>query len=809
MRIGVDTGGTFTDCVMFAGSEIRMLKVFSTPTDSSRAILDGVRRLAEGEAAERLDIIHGTTVGTNSVLERQGARVALVTTAGFEDLIEIGRQARPSLYDLNVQREPPLVPRSMRWGIRERTAVGGLVLSRPKTAEVRRLSAEIKRSRAEAIAVCFLFSFANSASERAVARVLRRLGIPVSVSHEILPEFREYERLSTVVINAYLAPRLGAYLVRLQAAFELGNWKLETGNSKLKTGNSKFEAQTAASLRSASIPRGKFPISSFQFLPRRGRVYVMQSSGGITSAEHAAREPVRTILSGPAGGVAAASWVAETLRISRAISFDMGGTSTDVCLLSGRPRTTHETTLGGLPVAVPVLDVRSVGAGGGSLARIDAGGALRVGPESSQAVPGPICYGRGGMLPTVTDANLLLGRLDPDYFLGGTFRLDLGRTEKAFVSFLRHRPGRPLSVASNSQAFRTPLELARGIISVVDANMEGALRLISVERGHDPRDYALICFGGAGGLHAADLARALGLARVIVPQNPGGFSALGALLSDIVKDVSQSVLLPVPGTARSPETAARRRLDFVKHLECRFKDLEHSGRAALKIEGFPAASARCERRLDVRYAGQAYELSIPFRARFTDLFHREHERAYGHAQPGRGLEVVNLRVRLTIPTTKPRFETGESKLETGNWKIETGKPPSAAIVKRKAVWFEGRLRTTPVYSRDRLPLGVRFQGPGVVVEYSSTTVVPPDYECEVDEYRNLVLMRRSGSAHRLIIRQRVPAPSPGPPRLVKAPAAVHPLPRGERGTRQGSPYPLLITGTLIANRSGNYESRPR
>jgi N-methylhydantoinase A len=749
MRIGVDTGGTFTDCVMFTGSEIRMLKVFSTPTDSSRAILDGVRRLAEGEAAERLDIIHGTTVGTNSVLERRGARVALVTTAGFEDLIEIGRQARPSLYDLNVQREPPLVPRSMRWGVRERTTVGGLVLFRPKTAELRRLSAEIKRSRAESIAVCFLFSFANPASERAVARVLRRLGIPVSVSHEILPEFREYERLSTVVINAYLAPRLGAYLSRLQAAFELGNWKLETRNwkpetrnSKLKTGNSKLEARPAASLRGASIPGGKFPISSFQFLPRRGRVYVMQSSGGITSAEHAAREPVRTILSGPAGGVAAASWVAETLGISQAISFDMGGTSTDVCLLSGRPRTTHETTLGGLPVAVPVLDVRSVGAGGGSLARIDAGGALRVGPESSQAVPGPICYGRGGMLPTVTDANLLLGRLDPDYFLGGTFRLDLAATEKAFVSFLRHRPGRPLSVASNSQAFRNPLELARGIISVVDANTEGALRLISVERGHDPRDYALICFGGAGGLHAADLARALGMARVIVPQNPGGFSALGALLSDIVKDVSQSVLLPVPGTARSPETAARRLLDFVKDLECRFKDLEQAGRAALKIEGFPAESARCERRLDVRYAGQAYELSIPFRVRFTDLFHREHERAYGHAQPGRALEVVNLRVRLTIPTSKPRFEAGKSKLGTGNWKIATGKPPGAAIVKRKAVWFEGRLRTTPVYSRDRLPLGVRFQGPGVVVEYSSTTVVPPDYECTVDQYLNLVLERR-------------------------------------------------------------------
>ena len=300
----------------------------------------------------------------------------------------------------------------------------------------------------------------------------------------------------------------------------------------------------------------------------------------------------------------------------------------------------------------------------------------------------------------------------------------------------RHRPG---SRASTPKDFSTPLELARGIISVVGANMERALRLISVERGHDPRDFALICFGGAGGLHAADLARALGMARVIVPQNPGGFSALGALLSDIVKDVSQSVLLPVPATARPPEPAGGRHSDFVNDLERRFKNLEQAGRATLRTEGFQAERARCERRLDVRYAGQAYELPIPFRARFTDVFHREHERAYGHAQPGRALEVVNLRVRLTIPTPKPRLGTENSKLGAGNWRMETQKLPAAAILKRKAVWFEGRWRTTPVFSRDRLPPGVRFWGPAVVVEYSSTTVVPPDFACAVDEYLNLVL----------------------------------------------------------------------
>jgi N-methylhydantoinase A len=518
MRIGVDTGGTFTDCVVLDGPELRILKVFSTPDDAARAVVQGVHRLTGDKAAKALDIIHGTTVGTNSLLERRGARVALVTTAGFEDLIEIGRQARPNLYDLNVRRQPPLVPRSMRWGVRERTTADGTALFRPRPAELRRLLAKIKRSRAESIAVCLLFSFANPANEGAVARALRRLAIPVSISHEILPEFREYERLSTVVINAYLAPRLGAYLARLGRIFESGNSKLEIRNSRLEVRNSKFEGREGKRVSSFDfrVSNVRFRASSpaksdLELCPPAGggRVYVMQSSGGITSAERAAREPVRTILSGPAGGVAAAAWLAERLGIRQAISFDMGGTSTDVCLLNGRPQTTHETTLGGLPIAVPVLDVHSVGAGGGSLGRLDAGGALRVGPESSGAVPGPACYGRGSTLPTVTDANLLLGRLDSDHFLGGTFRLDSAAAEKAALSFLRQQllgaraacpdlsGSRPLegeqrrrSVAGraaetpalpgalDSKAFRTPLELARGMIAVVNANMERALRYL-------------------------------------------------------------------------------------------------------------------------------------------------------------------------------------------------------------------------------------------------------------------------------------------------------------------------------------------
>ena len=673
MRIGVDTGGTFTDCVVVDASGIRVLKVFSTPDDAARAILEGAQKIFAGRPRERLDIAHGTTLGTNSLLERHGARVALVTTAGFEDLIEIGRQNRPRLYDLNVQRDPALVPRQLRFGVPERTTANGQSLRHPLPAELRSLRNRIRRSGADSVALCFLFSFANPANELAVAKALRGLGIPVSVSHEILPEFREYERLSSVVINAYLAPRMGGYLERLERAVAKNN---------------------------------------------RGRVYVMQSSGGITTAERAAREPVRTILSGPAGGVVAAAWLAKRLQIPRAISFDMGGTSTDLCLIEGQPRTTSETTLGGLPVAVPVLDVHSVGAGGGSLARLDAGGALRVGPESSGATPGPACYRRGGTQPTVTDANLVLGRLDPGHFLGGTYPLDLRSAEQALALLLK----------KSGSLFKSTLELAQGIVAVANANMERALRVISVERGHDPRDFTLVCFGGAGGLHAAELARATGIKRVIVPPSPGAFSALGILISDIVKDVSLSVLWPVPNERKIRIARFSR---FFANLERQLAKLEAAGRAQLKREGFPSERAQADWNLDVRAMGQAYELTVPFAADFPARFHREHERAYGYAHRGRPLEVVNLRARLTIRTPKP--PTRRSTIRGGALRM--------ALVKTKSVWFGSRSWETSFYDRDRLGVGTRIRGPAIIVEYSSTTAVPPDWKCEVDRYLNLVLTR--------------------------------------------------------------------
>ena len=727
LRIGVDTGGTFTDCVIVEDSEVRILKVFSTPDDAARGIVDGVRQLVmagsritpagmqhgrritisdeHGAAAWDLEVIHGTTVGTNTLLERKGARVALITTAGFEDLIEIGRQNRPRLYDLAVQREPPLVPRELRIGVCERTAADGTILQAPTESGGRRLAARLRKTGIESVALCFLFSYTNPSNERRIAEVLHCLGLPLSVSHEILPEFREYERICTATVNAYLAPRLGVYMSRLEGAM--------AGMGRLPVESSKPASSTAAPLSEAHASAPRF---------RSVRISVMQSSGGITTATRAAREPVRTILSGPAGGVVATARLAQRLGIARAISFDMGGTSTDVSLIDEAPRTTRETTLAGVPVAVPVLDVHSVGAGGGSLARVDAGGALRVGPESAGAVPGPVCYGRGGQLPTVTDAHLILGRLDAGNFLGGEFHLNLDAAENAFARFLRDQARR----IPRRFLPQKPLDLARGIVAVANATMERALRVVSVERGHDPRDFSLVSFGGAGGLHAADLARALGLAQVIVPQHPGAFSAVGVLLSDIVKDASQSVLLRVPD---------REEASFLREIRRRYTAMEDAARAELRGEGFDGHTD-VERWFDMRYAGQSYELTVPFNPGFREAFQREHERAYGHAQTSRPLEIVNLRLRLLIKTPKPPGLRGARPPARRT-------PRPGAILRRRSVWFEASPWDTAIYDRAKLDRGSEFQGPAVVVEYSSTTIVPPDFHCHVDHENNLILTRRN------------------------------------------------------------------
>ncbi|MGZ4788709.1 MAG: hydantoinase/oxoprolinase family protein, partial [Terriglobales bacterium] len=485
-RIAVDTGGTFTDCIWVERGRVRMLKVFSTPDDPSRAIADAIDRLCSagdppavaGATRPRvLTLLHGTTVGTNTLLQRKGARVAFVTTKGFEDTIEIGRQARPKLYDFFFDKVEPLVPSDLRFGVPERISAEAEILRKPSRDHLKQLAETIRSQHPEAIAISTLFSFANPANEIAIAEALRSLTVPLSISHQLLPEFREYERASTVVVNAYLQPVMERYLTNLGRVVDAARPRA---------------AQDERHVMDAARPRAATPAT-------RHRVFVMQSSGGITSLATAAREPVRTVLSGPAGGVVGAAAMARRSGFDQIISFDMGGTSTDVALVSGELHTSNESEIAGLPVRVPMLDIHTVGAGGGSIARFDAGGALRVGPESAGASPGPICYGHG-MQPTVTDANLLLGRLRPDRFLGGDFTLDLERTRTIITEWLK-RAGSSMSVD----------QFAAGIIRVVNSTMEKAIRVVSIERGYDPRGVALVAFGGAGGLHACELAAGLGI----------------------------------------------------------------------------------------------------------------------------------------------------------------------------------------------------------------------------------------------------------------------------------------------------------
>lgn len=684
MRLAIDTGGTFTDCVYLRNGRLEILKIFSTPANPARAIAEAVEAVCErlAEPAGEVELLHGTTVGTNALLERRGGRVALVTTAGFEDVLAIGRQARPQLYDFFVTRAPALVPRALRLGVRERIGPHGEVLLPLRAAGLGRLRAQLRRLRPQAVGVSLLFSFANPVHERQVARALRRLGVPVSVSHEILPEFREYERTATVAVNAYLVPLMSRYLGEVERA--VGS---RAGRSGRRAG---------------------------------GKVSVMQSSGGAISARAAAAQPVRTLLSGPAGGVVGAQAVAARAGVDRVISFDMGGTSTDVALLApsaagraGDLSTTNENSVAGVPVAVPMLDIHTVGAGGGSLAWFDRGGALRVGPQSAGADPGPICYGRGTE-PTVTDAHLVLGRIDPERFLGGPevsgWRLDAERARSYMQKFLRGAPG-----------LRSLEALAAGIVAVANATMERAIRVISVERGHDPREFTLVAFGGAGGLHACELAAALGIPRVLLPKFPGALSALGILGSDVLKDYSRTVLLAVERRAL-PELLAR--------LEAEFRALERAARAELRREGFASARQRLLRQLDLRYHGQAYELTLPFSRDFVRAFHRAHRQRYGYADPARPLEVVNVRLRAVGVTEKPRFVRHAPA---------GGTPPASARIKRATVYFNGGRLATDFYLRERLRPGNRFAGPAVIPEYSATTVLPPGWRARVDFYENLVL----------------------------------------------------------------------
>ena len=671
MRIATDTGGTFTDCVFLRKGRLEILKVPSQPKNPAAAIAEALREVRTrnpGAAYEELDLICGTTVGTNALLARRGGKVLLITTAGFEDVLEIGRQARPKLYDLLFQKPQVLVPGGRRLGARERLAADGSVLIKLTPNGIRSLMRGVRRVRPEAIAICFLFSFRNGAHEAALAKALRRKGFLVSVSHEILPEFREFERTSTTVINAYLAPVMTAYLRETQATSKRA-WNDGERSSPGKS----------------------------------DRVRVMQSNGGIISAENAAAQPVRTVLSGPAGGVLGAAYAASLAGLEKVISFDMGGTSTDVALLSGDSQITTESRVAGLPISVPMLEIHTVGAGGGSLARFDSGGALRVGPESAGADPGPICYGRGE-LPTVTDAHAVLGHFGGRGLLNGGFPLQIQRTHGE----LEKQKGR----------FATVEAFAQGILGVSNAVIERAIRLISIERGHDTRDYTLVAFGGAGGLQACDLAESLEMRGVLLPVFPGALSALGILRADVVQDFSRTVLFAVSDAA-----------DARNKTKIELRRLHREAKNFLEREGFAHTRQRFEYRMDVSYVGQAYHLSVPESGNFVANFHRAHERAYGHCDPERPIEIVNVRCRATGLSARVALP-----------KLPGGREPRSPNPTQKVNCFlNGKPVQASLYEREKLRSGERFTGPAIIVEYSATSLVPTGWRARVDGYGQIHL----------------------------------------------------------------------
>ncbi len=561
MRVGVDTGGTFTDFVLWDGQSLRTHKSRSTPSNPSAAILSGLPAAVQ-------EVIHGSTVATNALLERKGARTAFVGTAGFEDLLEIGRQHRRSLYDWLDPGRAPLVERELRFGVAERTLADGSVETALSRDSVDRLTGELKRRNVESVAVCLLHSYARPEHEKVLGEALREAGFFVSLSSEILPEHREYERASTTAVNAYVSPRMAGYLSRLAAG-----------------------------------------------IPPEARLRVFQSNGGSMSAAQAGVEAVRTVLSGPAGGVRGAAAVSRAAGHERIISFDMGGTSTDVALYEGRFEYAAEAEVADCPVRVAMLDIHTVGAGGGSIAWFDPGGALRVGPESAGADPGPVCYGSGDRI-TVTDANLLLGRIDPERFLSGRMPLDEARAAQAMARMA-------------ARAGVSPNQLSEAIVHTANSNMERAIRRISVERGKDPRDMTLTAFGGAGPLHACELAERLEMRTVLAPRHAGVLSALGMLTADFVRDHSASLL--------------------DKDHEAVFAELEANARAELADEGF--SRARLERSLDLRYEGQSYEISVPWSER--ERFDEAHEQLYGYRHEGRRHEAVTARLRAIGLSDRP------------------------------------------------------------------------------------------------------------------------------------------------------------
>ena len=671
-RVGVDVGGTFTDAAVFddAAGSLHYAKVPSTPADPARAVLDVLERLGV-DLGEVQRFIHGITIGTNAVLEGRGAEVWMLTTAGFRDVLEIARTNRTVLYDITALKPPPLVPRGRTLEIDERMAWDGAVL-RPLDLDQARAAVD-SLPPGVAVAVCFLHSYANPDHERAVAALLRegtggngpRAGF-VTASYEVLPEFREYERFNTTALNAYIGPLIDGYLARLQAAVAARGY--------------------------------------------RSPVFIMTSNGGVATAERARRLPVATVLSGPAGGVAAAADLGRRLELPNLITCDMGGTSTDVCLIEDLVvPLTNEQFVGPYANRTPQTEINAVGAGGGSIAWMDSGDILMVGPRSAGADPGPACYGQGGREPTVTDANVVLHRLKPGVRLAGRIALDEDLARRAVRTL-------GLEVLTDEAA-------AEGVVRIAIARMVSAIKQISVAKGHDPRDFTLVAYGGAGPMHGAFIAEELDIERVLVPTGPGNFAALGSLISDVKQDfVRTRTLLP-------------RHLASFAEIADEFDRLEAQGRRSLESEGVAPECFSSRRALGMRYLGQSWEIDVdvpPHMATVEALeaaFHDTHERRFGHRNDGE-TEVVSFRLTGIGRGSKPAF---------GAWRVPGDL--AGARVETRSVFFGGRFFDTPVLARGRLPAGASHAGPAIVEEEGATTVVPPQWRFRVLDSGDLLMER--------------------------------------------------------------------
>jgi N-methylhydantoinase A len=679
VQIGVDIGGTFTDVVTLDGEgRLGLAKVPSTPKDLLEGIAAGVRRILAVSGATPAQVerfIHGTTVATNAILEQKGAVTAILATAGFEDVLELGRQKRARMYDLDMEGETPtfLAPRRRRIGIRERLDARGAVLTPLDEAQVREAVSALRAQGVHAIAVCYLFSFVNPAHERRTRELIRELApeVSVSLSSEVDPTFREYERTCVTAFDAYLGPVVKRYLAGL-----------------------------GETLRDLGVPA--VPL-------------IMRSRGGIVSAALAAEQPVTLFLSGPAGGVIGATFAAERSGVRDFVSLDMGGTSNDVAVVrGGQPLIASEGWIGPYPVRSPMVDVSTIGAGGGSIAWLDAAGGLRVGPRSAGAEPGPACYGRGGDQATVTDASLLLGYLDPARFAGGTMPLDVGAAERA-VAALGARLG------------LDTMTTAAGIHRVVNARMADQIRLVTIKRGYDPREFALVVLGGAGPVHGAPLADEMGMSEVIVPEAPGVLAAFGLLAAAIEHHHARTL----QGRADA--------LDLDAANRC-LAALDAAGRARMAAEGVSADAVRVAYSADMRYVGQAYELDVPVAApvaapQLPEIladFHRVHERVYGYARPAQPVEFVNFRAVHTFPLPRPALRPPRR---------HAGTLADARLGERRA-WFapEG-FAATAIYDRARVPAGARIVGPAILEQADTTTVVPPGHVAIADDSGNLRLTR--------------------------------------------------------------------